>query len=84
MNGCIYRTADGQCEKFSDKHRNTLSWCVGKDECEFRKLSNADIIRKMSDEEFEAYVRYHIATCEKRELLGCSSHLLYICRKEEC
>ena len=38
---------------------------------------------KMSDEEFEAYVRYHIATCEKRELLGCSSHLLYICRKEE-
>lgn len=38
---------------------------------------------KMSDEEFEAYVRYHIATCEKRELLGCSSHLLYICRKKE-
>lgn len=35
----------------------------------------------MSDEEFEAFVKYHLATCEKRELLGCSSHLLYICRK---
>lgn len=36
----------------------------------------------MSDEEFEMFARYHLATCEKRELLGCSSHLLYICRKE--
>ena len=38
---------------------------------------------KMSAEEFEQFVKYHIATCEKRELLGSSSHLLYICRKEE-
>lgn len=35
----------------------------------------------ISDEGFEAFVKYHLATCEKRELLGCSSHLLYICRK---
>ena len=35
----------------------------------------------MSDEEFEAFAKYHLATCEKRELLGCSSHLLYICKK---
>lgn len=34
----------------------------------------------MSDEDFEKYFRYHLATCEKRELLGCSSHLLYICK----
>jgi len=37
---------------------------------------------KMPDEEFEAFVKYHLATCEKRELLGSSSHLLYICRKD--
>ena len=36
----------------------------------------------MSDEDFEAFARYHLATCEKRELLGSSSHLLYICRKK--
>ena len=36
---------------------------------------------KLSDEEFELFVKYHLATCEKRELLGSSSHLLYICKK---
>ena len=35
----------------------------------------------MSDEDFEAFAKYHLATCEKRELLGASSHLLYICKK---
>ncbi|MBR2046277.1 MAG: class I SAM-dependent methyltransferase [Agathobacter sp.] len=33
------------------------------------------------DEDFEMFVKYHLATCEKRELLGSSSHLLYICKK---
>ena len=37
---------------------------------------------KMSDEEFGLFVKYHLATCEKRELLGSSSHLLYICKKK--
>lgn len=37
---------------------------------------------KMSDEEFELFVKYHLAICEKRELLGSSSHLLYICKKD--
>ncbi len=37
----------------------------------------------MSEEDFNAFVQYHLATCEKRELLGCSSHLLYICRKRQ-
>ena len=36
----------------------------------------------MSDEDFRAFEEYHLRHCEKRELLGCSSHLLYICRKK--
>ena len=36
---------------------------------------------QMSDDEFRLYAEYHLATCEKRELLGCSSHLLYVCKK---
>ena len=36
---------------------------------------------KMSDEDFKMFLKYHLATCEKRELLGTSSHLLYICSK---
>jgi len=35
----------------------------------------------MSDEEMEAFAKLWLAVCEKRELLGCSGHLLYICRK---
>lgn len=36
----------------------------------------------MSDEEFAAFAAHHLATCETRELLGSSSHLIHICRKE--
>jgi SAM-dependent methyltransferase len=35
----------------------------------------------LSEEELPAYARYHLHFCEKRELLGSSSHLFVICRK---
>lgn len=35
----------------------------------------------LTDEAFDKYVQYHLATCEKRELLGMSSHLLVVGRK---
>lgn len=35
----------------------------------------------MSDAAFEAYARYHLQFCQRRELLGSSSHLIHICRK---
>jgi len=35
----------------------------------------------LSDQDFQRFAEFHLATCEKRELLGSSSHLLYICRK---
>ena len=34
----------------------------------------------MTDEEFAAFADYQLHICEKREMLGNSSHLLYICR----
>ena len=37
----------------------------------------------MSDEEFRLFADYHLHYCERREMLGCSSHLLYICRKRD-
>lgn len=37
----------------------------------------------MSDEAFDAYARYHLHFCERRELLGSSSHLLHICKKNQ-
>ena len=38
---------------------------------------------EMNDKDFEIFTRYHLATCEVRELLGSSSHLIYICRKPQ-
>lgn len=35
----------------------------------------------ISDEDFDAFVKWHLAFAEKRELLGGSNHLLYICQK---
>ena len=35
----------------------------------------------LSDEDFRLFSEYHLKTCEKRELLGGHSHLLYICKK---
>ena len=35
----------------------------------------------MTDEEFDAFKNYQLHICEKREMLGNSSHLLYICKK---
>ena len=45
------------------------------------ELAEARSDFSMSDDEFEQFVKYHLAICEKRELLGSSSHLLYVCKK---
>ena len=35
----------------------------------------------ISDEDFDAFARWYLVFSEKRELLGSTNHLLYICRK---
>ena len=45
---CIYFEKDGKCRKFSDD--TAISYCV-MGPCSEQKLSNADRIRAMSDEE---------------------------------
>lgn len=45
------------------------------------ELASARRDFNLPEEDFESWTRYHLATCEKRELLGHSSHLLYLCRK---
>ena len=36
----------------------------------------------LSDEDFMRFAAWHLAFAEKRELLGGSNHLLYLCRKQ--
>lgn len=45
------------------------------------ELASKRVDFSMSDDDFAAWARFHLATCEKRKLLGHSSHLLYLCRK---
>ena len=35
----------------------------------------------ISDDDFKAFTEWYLAFCEKRELLGHTNHLLYICRR---
>lgn len=39
------------------------------------------IINKMDDKTFKTYINYHFSTCERKELLGASSHVLDILKK---
>lgn len=39
------------------------------------------VINKMDDETFNLYIKYHLSTCERLELLGASSHVLDIVKK---
>ena len=34
-----------------------------------------------SEDEFNTYLSYHLARCEREELFGFTSHMLYICKK---
>lgn len=38
-------------------------------------------LNKMDEEEFDLFLKYHFATCERPELLGASTHLLDIVKK---
>jgi len=37
----------------------------------------------LSDEDFKAFAEWYLCFCEKRELLGSTNHLLYICKKKQ-
>ena len=35
----------------------------------------------LDDETFELFIKYHLATCERQELIGASSHTIDILKK---
>lgn len=62
---CIYFEKDGKCRKFSDD--TVISYCV-MGPCPEQKLSNADRIRDMSDEELALQFG---ANCPKENRRAC-------------
>lgn len=55
---CVYFEKDGKCRKFSDD--TAISYCV-MGPCSEQKLSNADHIRSMSDEELLDFMKKSVA-----------------------
>lgn len=39
-------------------------------------------LNKLTEEEFQIYLQYHFSVCERKELLGASSHVLDILKKD--
>lgn len=39
-------------------------------------------LNALTEEEFDAFVRYHLATCERMELMGASGHTVDILTKK--
>lgn len=54
MDGCIYRTKDGECDLYADGGK-FKAFC-DMDGCEGRKMANADKIRAMTDEELAEFM----------------------------
>ena len=53
--GCTYCTDDFHCEKFTNE--KCTSWCYGDGyPCKDRRISNADRIRGMSDDELAEWL----------------------------
>lgn len=42
----------------------------------------ANYINELTEEEYEVWLDYHFSNCEREDIMGYSSHVLYICRKE--
>lgn len=71
---CVYFEKDGKCRKFSDD--TVISYCV-MGPCSEQKLSNADRIRAMSDEELaDIFLRADFCKCCEHEKDGVCN---YIC-----
>jgi hypothetical protein len=41
----------------------------------------ADRINELDDRNFAEYLRWHFYICEKKEFLGMTNHLLFVCEK---
>lgn len=72
---CIYFEKDGVCRKFSDD--TAISYCV-MGPCPEKKLSNADRIRAMSDQELAEYLCGLTYCCECEHRNACNGEDGYL------
>ena len=62
------------------KHTNTI--CLHEVATDGIAQAMQMYIDYLSEAEFEEWIKYHLATCERKDLMGYSSHVLHICQKK--
>lgn len=62
------------------KHTNTI--CLHEVATDGIAQAMQMYIDHLSEAEFEEWIKYHLATCERKDLMGYSSHVLHICQKK--
>jgi len=84
-----YRSLNEPQEIFSSFYVDEFEKMMTEFNCEYVNnvatdgISNfvREYINDLSDEEFAIWLDYHLKTCERKDIQGYSSHMLYICRK---
>ena len=71
MNGCIYRTKDGECDLYSEGGK-FKAWC-DLEHCDNIAPTNADWIRTMTDEELAEFIEFVSSGCDYM-LPNCPAH----------
>lgn len=41
-----------------------------------------ELFEKLSKKDYETFLNWHFSVCERTDQIGCSSHVLYICKKQ--
>ncbi len=62
------------------KHTNTI--CLHEVATDGIAQAMQIYIDQLNETEFEEWVKYHLATCERKDLMGYSTHVLHICQKK--
>lgn len=77
-NGIFYTMDFGEPDKLMSKFQAKKLTDIGIDGLRY---PIADRITSLNDDEFDAYMRYHLDTCEQPSIIGHSMHGLWIGRK---
>lgn len=76
MDGCIFRTKDGECDLYFEVgHYKTF---CEMENCKDRKLTNADRIRAMTDEELASFACNR--SCAYCPVVDCNGRMMTIGR----
>lgn len=55
MDGCVYRTKDGECDLYSEGGK-FHAFCCNMNTCEGRKMTNYDLIKSKTPEELAEWI----------------------------